>query len=411
MIRKITLTSILFALAFAAQARTRTVGSGASTDAALSPLTVPGASVSGAVSSVSGNVISLAGGLVTIDASNAKITDQTGNTATIASITAGSTIFAVLSATTANANAALPAAMINVRRIAQVELSGPVTAVGANSLTVLGRTITVDSNTSFGGRARTIADILVNDNVQVAANAAGSALLASSIFATDPMPRATVISGTVKTIGSESWTITDRAGKEWTIVVNAQTKIVGDPKVGDTVEILANVDNANRYVALSIMKAPVIIVLPIVSFSGEVKSITATSWVVRDARADKDITLAIVPDTKISGDPKVADGVIVTARIDSNGAYTAISIIKLGIVPPPATVTIRGVVKSVVGLACITCDTIWTIGPPAGTTGPDTQVRSNTRTKIVGDPRVSDTVEVVAQKTDNGLLANSITKK
>jgi hypothetical protein len=402
----------LLALAVGAEGRSRSVGSGAITaDAALAPIKVPGATVSGAVSSVAGNIISLAGGLMTIDASSAKITDQAGNSGTIASITPGSTVYAVLSSETVAANAPLPASMINVRRIAQVEFSGTVTAIGTNTLTVLGRTITVDANTSFGGRARNLSEIFVNDNVIIAANASGSSLLASSVLSSSPIPKSTIIHGTVKTIGTESWTITDRDGKEWTIVVNSQTKVVGDPKVGDSVEILANIDNANRYVALSILKSS-ITVKPVVNFSGAVKSISATSWVVHDSRADKDVTLAITADTKIVGDPKVPDGVNVTAVVESNGTYTALSILKLGIVPPPATVTLRGVVKSITGLACVACDdTVWVVGPAAGL-GPDTQFRSNSRTKISGSPRVGDTVEAIVQSTAAGYyLALSIVKQ
>ena len=414
MIRKITIFAALLALAVGAEGRNRSVASGSpgtTADAALFPITVPGASVSGVVSSVAGNIISLAGGLVTLDASSAKITDQKGTSGTIASITPGSTVYAVLSSATAAANAPLPAVMINVHRIPQVELTGTVTAVGTNTLTVLGRTITVDANTSFGGRARGLSEIFVNDTAIVAANVSGSSLLASSVLSSTPIPKSTIIHGTVKSIGAEAWTISDRDGKEWTIVVNSQTKVVGDPKVGDTVEILANIDSANRYVALSILKSS-ITVKPVVNFSGEVKSITATSWVVRDSRADKEVTLAITADTKIVGDPKVADGVNVTATIEANGTYTALAILKLGIVPPPLNVTVRGVVKSITGLACIGCDdTVWVVGPAVGL-GPDTQFRSNSRTKISGSPRTGDTVEAVLQSTAAGYyLALSIVKQ
>ena len=409
MFRKITVALVLL-LSLSALARTRSVSSGASPDAAaLSPATVAGATVSGAVSSVAGNIISLAGGLVTIDASSAKITDDRGNAGSIASITPGSTIFAILSSATANANAALPASVIAVRRIAQVELSGTVTAIGTNSFTVLGRNITVDANTSFGGSAKSLAGLFVNDNVVVSANASGGALLATTVMASTPFPRTTLIHGTVKSIGTDSWLITDSAGKEWTVVVNAQTKIIGDPKVGDPVEILANVDRSNQYVAVSIMKS--IVIRPLVNFTGEVKAIGPASWVIRDSKADKEVTVAIDRDTKISGDPKVGDGVNVTASVDAAGNYTAVLILKLGIVPPPQNVIIRGVVKSIVGLACVACDdTVWTIGPPAGL-GPDVQVHANSRTKIAGDPRTGDNVVVEAQSSTNGYLALSIVKQ
>src|SRR6185503_18347519 len=129
----------------------------------------------------------------------------------------------------------------------------------------------------------------------VSANASGGALLAATVIASTPFPRTTLIHGTVKSIGTDSWLITDSAGKEWTIIVNAQTKIIGDPKVGDSVEILANVDRSNQYVAVSIMKS--IVIRPMVNFTGEVKAIGPASWVIRDSKADKEVTVAIDRDT------------------------------------------------------------------------------------------------------------------
>ena len=417
MFRKITLVCALLAATFAfGQGRQRSVGSGGSmSDAALMPMPVAGTTVSGTVTSVSGNLISLAGGAVTVDATSAKITDEKGNAGTIASITAGSSIFAVLSENVTT-NVPLPATMISVRRIAQVELTGPVSAidVAGNSFTLLGRTIKVDANTSFGGRAKGLSDVLVNDIVAVSANSVGGTLLAASVMAMTPAPRpSVVIHGNVKSIGTDSWVITDKAGKDWTIVVNSQTKIVGDPKVGDAVDILANVDNSNQYVALSIMKSP--IVLPIIVFDGTVKSITPASWIIHDSRNDKDVTVAIGAKTVITGNPQVNDGVNVTATVDDAGNLTAITIFKLGIVPP---MSMNGIVKSIGPALLLPCAAppvacllnYWVIGPAVGM-GPDVQVGVTNQTVIVGDPKVGDKVEVQMVMTGSTLTAISIKKQ
>ena len=414
MLHKITFGLLILVTISAYGQRSRSVGTGGM-DAALAPMAVPGTTVSGMVTAVSGNVISLANGLVTIDATNAKIADDHGSTGSIASITTGTTIFAILSTSTPAANAPLPASVIAVHRLAQVELSGPVQSTTASTLTVLGRTITVDANTSFGGHVKALSDILPNDIVAVEANAVGGTLIAASVldFPTIVnMPK--LIHGTVKSIGTTSWTITDTAGKDWTVVINAQTKIIGDPKAGDSVEILVNTDNANQLVAVSIMKSPA--VLPFVFFSGQVKSIGTTSWVI--TKGNKDITVAVNADTRIIGAPAVNDTVTVTANVDSAGNYTATSIMKLGVTPP---MTLSGIVKSITGLltpcaappaACVIAN--WVIGPPAGMMGPAFQVQQTTATTVTGNPTVGDRVTVVAQMSTGSmmtLVAVSITKQ
>ena len=408
MFHRLAIALVIFT-SFSAYGDGRTRSAGSVSDAALRPTIVPGTTASGAVTSVSGNIISLAGGLVTIDASQAKISDDHGGPGSLASIIPGTHIFAVLSAASVAPGAPLPASIIAVTRIAQVTLNGPVQLIGSSTFIVLGRTITVDSNTSFGGRAQRLADILPNDLVQVQANAVGGALLASSVLVFPPLPKpSTVIHGTVKSIGTGSWVITDRAAKDWTIVVNAQTKIIGDPKVGDSVEILANIDSSHQYVAVSIMKS--VVVHPVVVFSGHVKSISPLAWVITVAPG-REVAIAVNSQTKITGDPRVNDAVNVTATVDAAGNHTALMIAKLGIVPP--AITIRGVVKSIVALACpaTACGEVWTIGPSVGL-GPDIMLQVNGHTKISGDPKVGDHVEVVVQMTaSGGFVALSIAKK
>lgn len=411
MFRKITFTFLILVLATSAfgQQRKRTVGSGGISDAALAPIMVPGATVSGKVTAVAGNIITV--GTVRIDATNAKIIDVHSTAGSLASIVPGTTtIFAIISATTP-ANA-LPASSIAVRRDADIGLTGPADVAGGK-LTVLGQAITVDGNTSFGGRAHSLSDILPGDVVAVEANVVNGVLVATSVMVmSPPMMPSTVIHGTVKSIGPDQWVITDAAGKEWTILVDSQTKIIGPPKVGDSVEILANRNNANQYVAVAITKSPV--VLPMVVFSGEVISIGNDAWVVHDSRSNQNIRVTVNAKTIITGSPQVNDGVMVSATVD-NGAYTAVTIFKLGIVP--SNMTINGVVKSIqpnlIMAPCPSpgCDlAIWVVGPAVGM-GPDMKVRVNGQTKVYPNPQVGDHVKVVAQMTSNGILAIEITKQ
>jgi hypothetical protein len=279
---------------------------------------------------------------------------------------------------------------------------------------LLGRTVSVDSNTSFGGRVHGLADILPNDLAIVQANAVSGVLVASSVLVVPPLPKApAIIHGTVKSIGTEAWVITDSAHKDWTVVVNAQTKIIGDPRVGDPVEILANTDNANQYVAVSIMKS--LIAERLALFTGTLKSITGSTWLINTS--GRDVSVTVNAQTKITGDPRVNDGVAVTASVDAAGNYTAIAIAKLGIVPPVITMTLNGVVKSVAqhmtlepcpSWGCIIAT--WTIGPAVGL-GPDFLVAQTENTKVAGSPKTGDLVEVVVQQQSGALVALSISRK
>jgi uncharacterized protein DUF5666 len=298
------------------------------------PFPIPGTTVAGFVNSVSGSLISLAGGLVTVDSSQATITDDHGTSLNAASIKAGSFIVALLKTADVAANAPLPALTIGVTTLAQVTLSGPVQSVDriGNTFMLLGRTIRVVANTSFGGSrtVRGIADLSANDLVQVQANAVNGVLVASSVLVFAPIPQPpTLIHGTVKSIGTDAWIITDSRGREITVHVNAQTKIVGSPKVGDMVDVLANLDSANNYIAISII--PSITSPPPIQMhlTGVVKSISATQWVIGPAAGlGPDFLVQVNAQTQIIGDPKVGDRVDVVVQAGRDG-FVAISITKV----------------------------------------------------------------------------------
>lgn len=286
---------------------------------------IPGTTVSGFVSAVNGSTISLANGLVKLDVSHATITNDRGGAATISP---GSLIFAVL-----RSSNSLEAASVVVSNTPQVTLSGPVQSVNASAgtLQLLGLTIHTDANTSFGGdhTIRRLSDIVANDIVVVQANASGSSLLATSILVFAPMRQLfpTLLHGTVKNIGTDSWVITDTRRGDTTVIVNAQTKILGSPRVGDTVDVLANVDSANNFVAISIALSPVN--NSRLHFTGVVKQIGDRSWVIGPAVGlGPDTIVQVNSSTKIIGDPKVGDRVDVV--LDPNSALNvALSITKL----------------------------------------------------------------------------------
>jgi hypothetical protein len=305
------------------------------------PSLVSGATVSGVATAVSGNLIQLANGLVTIDASGATIRGADDATTTIAAIHVGDLIFAALKPGDVAANAPLPAAFIGVTSLAAVTLTGPVTSVNATNgtLTLLGRTVHVNAATVFSGlrpgESLKLGDIVPNEIVSVDANVSGGVLVATAVhvFAPVPMPAA-LIRGTVKSISNTSWVVTSNS-KDITIVINAQTKIAGNPKVGDTVDVVTATDSANNYVALTIIAEP----QPPTSnghIRGIVKAITPTAWTVASEVMTllpgpingPDIKLLIDSNTKIVGDPKVGDRVDAVVQI-GNAGYTAISITKI----------------------------------------------------------------------------------
>jgi uncharacterized protein DUF5666 len=287
------------------------------------PFPIPGATIGGIVSAVNGTNVMLANGLITVDVSQATIADDRGARATI---TPGSLIFAILKSDTS-----LQASSVVVTTVPQVTLSGPVQSVNpsAGTLQLLGVTIHIDANTSFGGshNIRSLIDIVANDIVQVQANVAGSSIIASSIlvFSTSAQPLPTFLHGTVKSIGADSWVITDSRRGDTTVLVTAQTKILGSPKIGDTVDVLAKIDSANNFVAISISVSPQGMQTHL---SGVVKSISATQWIIGPAAGlGPDFLVQVNADTKIVGDPKVGDRVDVLAQPGPRG-YIAISITK-----------------------------------------------------------------------------------
>jgi hypothetical protein len=246
--------------------------------------------------------------------------------------TPGSPLFAVINSLQVAPNAPLPAESVAVTRLPQVTLTGSVTLInlGESTLTVLGRTIKVTPQTAISGlitKTSRLDEIVIHQTVQVNADNFAGTLVASSIRVLSikpvpplPPPSPTFIRGTVRSISSTAWVIA-ADDKVWTITVNAQTKIVGQPKVGDTVDVLLNSDN----VALSIINEPQ------ARITGFVKSIATTQWTIGlgpPGSLAPDFLVEVTANTKIVGDPKVGDKVEVAGTI-GKGSFVASSITRI----------------------------------------------------------------------------------
>lgn len=325
MSRKLVVLALVL-LSFSAFARTRAL--------AHRETHPQGGTVSGIVESVQGNLIRLADGLIVVDASEAKIVVGRGREATVASIEPGMLLFAAIKSQNApSSHPVQKASMITATRFGDATLFGAVQEVHAETpaLVLLGQTVYVDDETSFGGYRNgddiDLSDIVRNQLVHVQVDAVNGRLIAREVLVLAPVPpQIGGLRGTVKSIGTGEWTI-DTEGETVTVGVNAQTKIVGSPKVGDTVEVLYSIDSANQKVAISIIRFERIPPAKVVQFHGTVKSIAGPTWVVTADGADK--TLTIDERTKITPDTGVGDLVQVLAAQADDGALTAIVVIKL----------------------------------------------------------------------------------
>jgi len=308
-------------------ARTRSVTPGKHPDAA-------GATVTGIVDAVQGTLVQLAGGQVAIEAKDAKIVLDRGRDGAIADIKPGMILFATLTRSDIAPNAPLPASMITLLRVPDATLFGPVQEVDVanHTLTVLGRTIHVTDETSIGGIHRDgkpeLGDIQPNHIVQVAADAKNGQLVASSIIVLAPAPpQIHAARGEVKSIAADSWVIAPDKGEPLTLTVNAQTKIVGEPRVGDTVEVLYSIDSAHALVAISIVKFARPTIPSTTHFHGPVKSIEGSTWVVKNK--NEDFTFVVTGDSKVEPGIHAGDTVDGLAVKRDDGTWVAVLIVKV----------------------------------------------------------------------------------
>ncbi|MEO8379204.1 MAG: DUF5666 domain-containing protein [Acidobacteriota bacterium] len=323
MSRKLALALVTLLLAFSIFAKDRAVLSGRDNDARLAG----GASVTGEVATVEGNLIRLAGGLVTIDASGARILRGDGP-ATLADVKPGALIAATLQEPVAGSSGPLVATNVAILRNADVTLTGTTQSVdvAGKQFVLLNRTIKVDANTTFvnfGDRA-SMSGLQANTLVIVEANAVSGALVASRITLIAPIPpRPQIANGVVKSIGTDAWVITVH-DTDTTFVVNASTRILGSPRSGDRVDVLYSVDTANAKVALSIIKS--IEPPKIITFTGVVKSVEGSRWVITRDDDHHDLVLTTPAGWRLPPFVRVGDRVAVVATQNPDGTYTLLTI-------------------------------------------------------------------------------------
>jgi hypothetical protein len=311
------------------------------TDDALGIGPMSGASVRGVVAAVQGTLITINTGgapAIMIETSASKFMSDHNGTATLADIKPGARITAFLNtAPTTQPSSALRAQLITIESQPDLQLTSTIDSIDVphSRFVVLGITITADANTSFGSSFPTFAaikgvgDLAVGQVVNVTARFASGAIIATNVQVTSPTIQATaILSGTVKSIGAVSWVITGRDGKDTTITIDAQTKIIGDPKVGDSVQVMATIDSAHNYNAIAIVKIETHDIAT--ELHGTVKSIAATQWVIGGPLGSlaPDFLVKIASTTVIYPDPKVGDRVVVVGTRDASSTFTATKISK-----------------------------------------------------------------------------------
>ena len=304
--RRLPVLLALALLASIASARTRAVSHpGARPDAAT---------VTGVITSVSGNIVSIADGLVTIDTTDARVTGE---------LAPGRLLFAAVRANS-DSNAPLQATMVATTTLADAGFFGTLDSVDTNAgtIVILGRLVHLGPDTSFGGVANMLA-LVPNQLVHVQAEAVNGRLVATSVVVLAPAaPTLRTLRGTVRVIESDVWVIDDTS-----VRIDAQTRIAGSPKVGDTVEVLYRTDNSHINVAIAIVKLERPTIPQVTRISGRVLTREATAWTI--IREDgTNVRVEIDRRTVIQPFISVGDRVEILAQQHEDGTFTAILIAK-----------------------------------------------------------------------------------
>ena len=400
------LTAISLLLAFPAAADVRT---------SPAPEGPPPAAIEGTITHLSipfvggGPIVTLLDGLVSFDATGATVRFSTGNAGTTADLAIGQRLVAFVEPTSAMPKAT---SIVVLAQRSDVTLTGSVDAVDATArtLTVLGFTARVTDKTVFGGPwdgagQAGLEDVRVGDLVLVAATSDARSLVATRVMKLSPSPTPTLrVHGVVEAIGTVSWTIALRDGSKSVVKVDAETKIVGSPKVGDEVEVLARQLSDGSLVAILIARSVPPPHFPMERYQGVVKAIGPAAWTIGPKAGDgPDRLFAVSAKTRILGDPKIGDEVGVLAEKQADGSYLAIVIAKVALAPPVgAVVAFEGTLNRIAtdgsaGLAT------WLVG--------DTNVIVSRMTSVRGGPKIGDPVRVEGIRgPDGSVMATKIAK-
>jgi hypothetical protein len=215
------------------------------------PIAVPISSVDSIVSKVNGPILDVLDGALQLDVTHAKITggdDRLANPLPWAGILAGSRIVAqvtVPDAIPAVFPPRLSATNVVVFLASSGSLSGTVQGVGAaqGTFTLLYTSVKTNAATEWSGTkadgtpVKGLSDLAVGMQANAAVTADPSGVTAKSVFAfATPATRIVMFRGKVEVEGATLWTIGGNI-----VQVNSETKIVGEPKVGDVVDVVEKV--------------------------------------------------------------------------------------------------------------------------------------------------------------------------
>jgi hypothetical protein len=307
--------------------------------------------VEGVVTAVStdGTVVTLLGGAgnLDIDVSRAKIAlvgAEPSASGTPVAIGPGARIVATIALPDAIAAVVPPPPLVATNvlvtesRFAYLHGTIQGVDVAGSAFTMLFRVVHVDANTEFSGespsgRIKGLAGLAPGQIADATVVATSLGLLAVRVGAHGypvPPPIPFAFRGVVTSIATAQWTIDDKV-----VGITNETRIVGDPKVGDTVDVLAKIQNPpnpgmgmpSRIVAIVITKAGVFPPPPTPGtgrefiFDGLVQSIPPSAtqiglWKI----GGKDVN--VTAGTEIVGNPKVGDAVHVVATVGSGPATT-----------------------------------------------------------------------------------------
>jgi len=233
--------------------------------------------IDGTVSAVQGTVLDVIGGQFRIDVANATITSGDGPLSSpipatgipvgarvIAQVSVGDAVVAVFPPPPFQATSVA----VFLPRDGQLTSTIQGVDVAGGKFTMFFHPISTNAATKWSGfgpngSVKGIADLSTGMFATVAVVNSGGGLLATSVeaYGIFPPPRLIAFRGPVQSIEAAQWQIDGRV-----VQVNAATKIVGDPKVGDTVDVLAEASTTSPGagtavipVALSIIKTTVIV--------------------------------------------------------------------------------------------------------------------------------------------------------
>ena len=287
-----------------------------------------------------GPIVTLLGGHVSFDAAGATVRHVSGRVATTADLAVGQRILALLDASAPSLKATT---IVLLAERAEITLTGRVQAVdvAGQTLTLLGVPLKVNGRTVFAGPwegngRRDLGDVATGDLVLVEAKDEADTLVATKVTtlgsASDSLRR---IRGTVASIGEASFTIAlaDRT----TVVVKTgpETRIGGDPKVGDTVEVVARLQSDGSLLAVLIQRTGPAPVVTCERFEGVAKSASASSFTIAPKGGGADLVFAVDSRTRFLGNPRVGDTVGILAEKRTDGSWLAVMIARTGLPDPP----------------------------------------------------------------------------